>query len=337
MMRVTVWRDPFEASFLYRLGLPLNSASDQGLLDVGFHQAWGDTAGADVLVAQRIVTAVAADAVRTAGAPLTVVEYDDDLLSLRPDNPAWRTADREVYLREWVPAVRRTLAEADLLTVSVPYLGERLRQHTDAAIVVLPNTIHHSLLDLAPPAREPGEPLRVGWAGSATHQPDWEDCGPAVARALRAVEARMVVVGADYGQLLGYPVEVRPWEQSLGRYYQSISDFHVALAPLRDDEFNRCKSPVKALEAAALGIPVVASAAGPYVDFVVDGETGFLCRTRADWERALKTLARDEPLRRAMGERARDVARTLVTRDWAPRWAQAYRAAYDAKGVGVPA
>jgi len=333
MMRVTAWRDSFEASFLYRLGLPLNAASDQGLLDVAFHLTWRDAAGADVLVAQRITTDVAADTFRAAEAPVKVIEYDDDLLALRPDNPVWKDVDREVYLQRWVPAVRRALAEADLVTVSVPYLGERLRQHTDATIAVLPNTIHHSLLDLPAPARQAGEPLRVGWAGSATHRVDWEDSAAAVSRALRAVEATMVVVGADYSSLLGYPVQVRPWEGSLSRYYHSISDFHVALAPLRDDEFNRCKSPVKALEAGALGIPVVASAAGPYVDFVVDGETGFLCRTRADWERAIKTLARDEPLRRAMGERAREQARTLVTRDWASRWAECYQAAYDAKGI----
>ncbi|MDH2414647.1 glycosyltransferase [Nocardioides sp. CER19] len=326
-MRVTAWRDAVEFCFLYRLGLPLNAAADQGLLEVAFDTGWSETGGADVLVGQRAMSDQTVRRWRAAEAPLKVLEYDDDLLSLRADNPAWATIDRSVYLREWVPAIREALAEADLVTVSVPHLAERLGEHTDASIVVLPNTIHHSLLDVAAPVRAPGQPLRVGWAGTATHQPDWEDNAPAVARALRAVDATMVVVGADYSSLIGYPVEVRPWESRLTGYYQCISDFHVALAPLRDDEFNRCKSPLKALEAAALGIPVVASAAGPYLDFVVDGETGFLCRNRADWERAIRTLARDEPLRRAMGERARDVARSLVTRDWAPRWAETYATA----------
>jgi glycosyltransferase involved in cell wall biosynthesis len=337
VMRVTVWRDAIEFCFLYRLGLPLNAASEQGLLEVAFQTGWMGAEGADVLVAQRAMSQVAADMFRAAEAPLKVLEYDDDLLNVRADNPLWKTVDRSVYLEHWVPAVRRALAEADLVTVSVAPLAERLRQHTDATIAVLPNTVHHSLLDLAAPVRAEDEPLRVGWAGTSTHGGDWADHAAAITRALRAVDATMVLVGADYGSAIDYPVETRPWQEKLGAYYGSIRDFHVALAPLRDDEFNRCKSPLKALEAGALGIPVVASAAGPYADFVIDGETGFLCRTRADWERALKTLARDEPLRRHMGERGRELARGLVTRDWAPRWAETYRAAQDAKRVAVPA
>ncbi|UDY24081.1 glycosyltransferase family protein [Nocardioides sp. Kera G14] len=331
-IRTLVWRGDFDASFLYRLALPLSAAYDQGLTDVAFLD-WGNTGETvpDVLVAQRLMTPEMADQFTSAVARLKVLEYDDDLLALRADSRVFHSLDRRLYLDQWVPAMARALASADLVTVSVAPLAERLRAHTDAPTVVLPNTIHGSLLSLPSPQRADGEQLKVGWGGTGTHDTGWMDHGPGIARGLKAAKARMIMIGSDYSFLLNHPVEFRPGTESLSEYYGLISDLHVMLAPLRDDDFNRSKSPLKALEAAALGIPTVAAAAGPYPDFVIDGETGFLCRTRNDWERALKALAYDEDRRRTMGAAARERARTLVTGEWAARWVETYREALASK------
>jgi glycosyltransferase involved in cell wall biosynthesis len=64
------------------------------------------------------------------------------------------------------------------------------------------------------------------------------------------------------------------------------------------------------LEAAAAGVPVVATDVGGAAEVIGDGTTGLL--VRAGDQRALENgmgrLLRDEPLRRVMGERARDAA-----------------------------
>lgn len=103
-------------------------------------------------------------------------------------------------------------------------------------------------------------------------------------------------------------------------------DFDIGIAPLLDTEFSRSKSPVKCLEYAARGIPVVANDAEPYRNFVKDGVTGYLIPQGRDdlWLKRLTELANDEDMRRKMGEAAREQAREwTIERHW-PRWTEAY-------------
>ncbi|GAB4010166.1 glycosyltransferase [Nocardioides ultimimeridianus] len=341
-MKIFVWTRAGlgNGGFHYRVNAPLTEAAWQGLarFDFGAQLGVGAAVGADVIVGQGPVQKLA-DAVEELStvAPrprIAVLEHDDDYLSPRPDNPMF-AADRithEQYVARVLPEIRRSLERADLVTVSTPYLAETYAQHTDAPIVVLPNTIDEVLLEVPQPVRRPGEQLRVGWAGSATHVLDWRVCADGVRYGLSKARAHLVMMGADFRGLVGYKdAEFLPWAGSIDEYYLPLTTWHVALAPLADDAFNRSKSALKALEAGAFGVPLVASDAGPYRDFVVHGETGFLCRTDSDWMKALRALSQDEEMRRAMGLRAREVARSFTTQAWAPRWIEAYRAAYGAK------
>jgi glycosyltransferase involved in cell wall biosynthesis len=328
--------------FHYRVNAPLTEAAWQGLARFEYGPQCGAAAAeADVFVGQGPVQDLAAAA---AGLPpsqrITVLENDDDYLSPRPDNPMFSPGkvSYEDYREHVLPQIRRSLEKADLITVSTPHLAQAYAEHTDAPIVVLPNTVDEVLLEVPQPLRRPGEQLRVGWAGSATHTLDWKVCASGVRYGLAKTDAHLVMMGADYRRLVGYrDAEFLPWANSIDGYYLPLTTWHVALAPLVDDDFNRAKSPLKALEAAAFGVPVVAGDAGPYRDFVVHGETGFLCRSDADWMKALRTLGQDEELRREMGGKAREVARRFTTQAWAPRWIEAYQAAYDAKFASVRA
>jgi glycosyltransferase involved in cell wall biosynthesis len=140
-------------------------------------------------------------------------------------------------------------------------------------------------------------------------------------------------MGADFRAQLGYrDTEFRQWTDQIDEYYLAIHGWHVVIAPLTDELWSRSKSPLKALEAAALGVPAVVGDATPYRDFVVDGETGFLCRTDDDWMRAIRALGADEEMRLEMGRRARERARAFVTTDWAERWVEAYGRAVALRG-----
>jgi len=327
-------------SYHYRVNAPMTEIAWQGLADVtvGGDPTVPEGAGADVLVVHGLVQHALEEALDAMPARprLVVVENDDNHLDVRPDNPMFHIGEvtYEEYVGQVVPKIRRSLELADLVTVSVPYLAEVYARHTDAPVVVLPNTIDEVLLEVPQPLRAPGQQLRVGWAGSSSHTLDWKICASGVRYGLAKTDAHLVLMGADYRRLIGYrDAEYLPWAGAMDEYFLPMTTWHVALAPLVDDEFNRSKSAVKALEAAAFGIPVVAGDAGPYRDFVIDGETGFLCRDDADWMKAIRALGNDEELRREMGRKAREVARQYTTQAWATRWVDTYRRAQDALAV----
>ena len=330
-MRVFVWTDRTEAAgnSYYRMSGPLTEAAHQGLIASWTASPDLDSpalAAADVMWAPSVANPAVVEALATrghAGERVVVVEHDDDLLNVRPDNPFFigGDPDYEAYQRDWAPAAVAAMDLADLVIVSVPRLREVYQQRTSTPVVVVPNTVDAVLLEVPQSIRRPGERLRAGWGGSSSHGADWRLQARRVRAGLEAADARLAIMGHDYRSELAYPDAVcTPWSNRIEDYYLWISRQHVVVAPLADDEFNRAKSPLKALEAGALGIPVVASDAGPYADFVRHGETGFLCRTADDWAEALRTLEADEDARLAMGAAGRAQAATLTTQEWAPVW-----------------
>jgi len=94
----------------------------------------------------------------------------------------------------------------------------------------------------------------------------------------------------------------------------------VMVAPLQAHVFNRSKSPLRVLEAAMLGIPVVASDYGPYADFVQHGTTGLLVRADHEWGKHLRALVEDAAMREEMGANARAHAAGWTIEQHADDW-----------------
>lgn len=79
----------------------------------------------------------------------------------------------------------------------------------------------------------------------------------------------------------------------------AIAPTWVSLAPLADSPFARCKSNIKYLEAAAFGVPTLASHAAPYLR---DEERGLVgCNSPDEWEEALESML--DPAVRARASR----------------------------------
>jgi glycosyltransferase involved in cell wall biosynthesis len=178
-------------------------------------------------------------------------------------------------------------------------------------------------LRLSPP---PDGTLIVGWAGSDTHAGDFAILPAGLFRQINA-DRRLIVhaIGPNYFSRLGvHPGKIAhdPWFDDLVDYYRHLN-FDIALIPLADNGFNRSKSAVKFLEMSALGIPSIASAAGPYADVVDHGRTGFLARSERDWSKYLTKLINSPDLRARIGSAAREWARTQTVDRHAALWEQA--------------
>lgn len=248
-----------------------------------------------------------------------IYEVDDDLFNIDHRSPA----AHHYYARPDVrDNIRRNIQVAAAVTVTTEPLAEIVAQW-NPNVHVIPNAVPDWLIDHQPP--QPGDgTLTIGWGGSATHQMDWDHSGQHIRRFLqRNPNTELHCIGNDYGALLRAPRRrFTPWQQSVEDYYRVV-DYTIGVCPLMPHIFNLAKSPVKATECAALGIPVVASAVRPYEDFVQHGVTGYLVHRDHEWAQHLRALTNEPDMRAEMGTAAREHARQYTISRLAPAWEKA--------------
>ena len=300
-----------------------------GNVGLGHGFTVSQTRGHDIIVAQRIDKPGTAHVWRDCWTPTTrlVYEQDDDVFSIGKHN----FQAYSVYAREQVRDMCQHAMEiSDMITTTTETLAEVLRQH-NSNVHVLPNCIPEWVCDTEKVRQE--RP-RIGWMGGGSHGLDVGLIASPVRRFIKRFPGwDLHLIGTDYRPTFKVPqsrafftqwVQVNEEEY---RYYR-LPDFDIGLAPLTPDVFNMSKSPVKALEYAALGIPVIASDWHPYRDFVRHGETGFLVKRDHEWLHYMSILAADDDLREGMGKAARELARQYTIEGNWHRWDTAYRSLF---------
>lgn len=166
--------------------------------------------------------------------------------------------------------------------------------------------------ELAAAPRRPG-PLRLALAlCPMTAGADLAALIPALEVHLSAwPETRLVVVG---GVTCSLPHPLAAATAAPGGTREerlaALSDADAVLVPLADTAFNRGRGAAPTLEAAAVSRPVIASPVGALAESVLDGETGLLARSPAEWAAALSALA-DPGRAAALGNAARTRAEAV--------------------------
>ena len=276
--------------------------------------------GMDVVVLQRVpATSDLLEMIerwRAAGA-LVVFDVDDlivdpDIVTAIPGVDQLAPTVFEQYV-DGLYRYRTTLEHCDGAIVPTPGLADSIGGLTGLPIAIAPNGIGLVEMRLAVAARgrrSPSDRVTIAYfSGSDSHQPDLDLIAPALADVLRnRPQVDVLIVGplAPGPQLaaFGDRVEcrpVQPWDE-LARQLAAVD---VNLAPLVvPSEFNEAKSAIKWLEAAAVGVPTVASASGPFEDAIDDGRTGLLCANVSEWTPTLIALVDDPVRRRRIGAAA---------------------------------
>ena len=267
--------------------------------------AWGDY---DVVVLQL----VHGDAwqrriaeLREAGVTV-LYEIDDDVRGVAAE-PGHEFAS--LFPPQRLRAHEAAIAACDGLIVSTPALADRLADLHERRFVCA-NGIDLGRYPYPLPLRDT---VTIGWAGGTGHERALRPWLPGVAGVLEALpHTRFRTVGQPFGLELA---ERFPGRSSavpftaLDTYPAAMAAFDVALAPASPSAFFTAKSDLRFLEAAALGLPVVADPA--VYPSVVDGETGLHATTPGEAREALLALAGDPELRRRLG----DAARAYVERE----------------------
>ena len=95
----------------------------------------------------------------------------------------------------------------------------------------------------------------------------------------------------------------RLWGKEINNYGELYNEIDVALVPLRDNDFNRCKSELKIVEAGYMGKAVIVSDVTPYSEWIKDGVNGIKInpnRNNIDWYVAMRKLAKEPNMRKDM-------------------------------------
>ena len=116
------------------------------------------------------------------------------------------------------------------------------------------------------------------------------------------------------------------------RQIEVLHSFSIGLLPLPDTPFNHGKSPIKALQYMAAGIPCVASALSGTVEMLGEKGGGLYAADLNAWTNHLLALVKDEGLRWEMGRTSRERFESLFTAEAAARrWAEIFRQTASAR------
>lgn len=335
-MKIYGWALNHNGCGQYRIGLPMWALGRAGHDATAFSVLDGELpADLDVLVGQQMFgperSAIWQELASAPGRTTALVfETDDDLWNIHDANVGGLGfRDPEI-----IGSVEANLRLADAVTVTTSALADAVSRF-NPNVHVVPNCIDEALLRQE---RRRNERVTIGWAGGSSHISDFAFAGKEIRSFFRRnPDVDLHVIGADFRRELGRPdARHSEWSENLVEYLNKL-DFDIGIAPLAYHAFNKSKSDLKALEYAALGIPVVATDYGPYADSVQHGVTGFLVKRPHEWVRYLRDLVNDDAMRLEMGANAKRWAATRTIQGNVWQWEAAYRSAVQtAQRSGEP-
>lgn len=266
-------------------------------------------------------TAAVYETARQAGAALV---FDIDDLLFEPELATYQAIDGlrsqradPAEVATFFAGFDRTLAASDYCSAPTPVLVDRMQARIGRPGFLLPNGFDADTLarSRAAVAQRPTDGLlRMGYAGGTrTHQRDFAEAAPAVARILgERADARLVLFCSEREPLvdlhefpelhdLADQVEWR-YMRPLEELPEELARFDINLAPLQHGNlFCESKSELKVFEAALVAVPSIASPTGPFRAAVRHEETGLLAASPDQWYAALQRLAAQPALRTRIG------------------------------------
>lgn len=260
-----------------------------------------------------------------------IYEIDDDLFS---DDFVKRLV--EIHDKELSKALEirqnilDTISLVDGVTVSNPRLSAMIGAFTNKPVRMVPNFIDVDwFLHVQKQGKREVRGLTIGWAGGKRPDQDVEMMAEAWGRiAQRYPFVTFVIMGYLPEVITKFVpsdrIYVIPW-MGISTYPQGLKNIDIGCCPLADTQFNRCKTPIKAMEYALSGAPVVASPV-VYSQILEAGEDSFIVDSTDGWEEALSHLVENYKMRKFLRKALLHKIKTkhaLENNVW--RWEEAWR------------
>jgi hypothetical protein len=231
------------------------------------------------------------------GIPL-VYEVDDNIIApeeLRhAEHLQTKTAQELDSIESWARGNASCLAQCDAAIVATPELqviAERNQRKSYVVANYIPG--FYKLSATAPDVLRPDSRYFTIFygPGSLEHGVYLEKIGAQVLAAMRAIPNARLLLGGGLPlprSLSGIQDRVVHNPRIAPQFYmRCIANSDLVLAPVFLDSFSRCKSWIKALEAAAMGAAWIGSALPDYERFAAQTKTGAVVKGDTEWSEAL--------------------------------------------------
>jgi hypothetical protein len=202
------------------------------------------------------------------------------------------------------------LSKSDVVTVSTPYIRDRISKFVRCPIHVLENTVDiHRFNQVTYSATD--TPV-VGWVGSTAHRSKDIETLKGILPPLANAGKVKLYHGGDhpgapsFASKLGIDpdlVTVKPMTDA--EYYPDLLTMDVGIVPLSKTPFNMAKSDIKGLEYAASGIPFISQDLDSYVNLCKTLGVGVIAKNPMDWIKSIKNLC-DPKVREELGAPMRE-------------------------------
>lgn len=218
----------------------------------------------------------------------------------------------EYFQKDDLERMEMCMRACDGIIASTEYIARRYRKF-NKRVWVCENGLDMGRYRLTLPPRGElvgVETVTLGWSGATGHFLGVEPWLEAVRNIMREHEhVCFATIGQDFAGMFreefGARVVAIPFA-ALETYPAAMCLFDIALAPAGRTGFYAGKSELRAMEAAALGIPIVADT--HYAGAVLNGHTGFVAENVEEAEGQIETLVLDKELRVSMGAAGRQHA-----------------------------
>lgn len=269
-----------------------------------------------------------------------IMDVDDSLWNIHEDNPAHKVYHKgSEALRNFTSICN----EVDIITCTSSYLKHVIMSNTNKIaddIIVIPNYIDLDVYKYRSPFKDDGQ-IMLTHFGSTTHFDDLneEEFVKGVDRIMAEypnVSLRFIGAfiprfrnrwGRRYENAYGHQ-DIYKWIDE--KFPRFMSETDILLTPLVHDVYNKCKSPIKWLEASSAGIPGVWQDIRQYAE-VVDGTNGLLAATGDEWYNSIKELIDNPEKRRRIGDAAyKDVSNKWQIKDHLEEYKALYNLALNA-------
>jgi glycosyltransferase involved in cell wall biosynthesis len=186
------------------------------------------------------------------------------------------------------------------VTTSNYFLARYARRYSDS-VEVIPMAL--DLDTWKPSEKRFDEKITIGWTGAPVNVPLIESLGAVFSFLLNKYVFLKLAIFSGQKPKLNCPFEYYSFQP--GHEPAFVQGLHIGVLPLADEEYSMGKSPIKAIQYLACGVPVVGNVIGAAGEILNVGNS-IAVSNEEQWVRGLETLITNRDLAKSMGQAGRE-------------------------------